>query len=350
MKQIFHNPWNIIRLIICIALCQLGFTLLLPLLQAEGTMIPTPSSSVKSLNSARGTTAPQSSLLAPDAVQQFAREQAIALGAAKTGNRWSDASLDYFPLGPGTHGWLVYANLNGNTIGYMIITATDQEDLKLTEYGQGNPEEQLPYSSRLLIESLERHHLNLKAILTAGGGIHLRYAPPLLAYWKVDRPNVEAIYIDATNGDTLPEGVLNKLEADSIDESNNDGRNTAAQVPLSKKVQQVEMIALSTDPMQLKPTFNPADHLLWITSKPAAVKGIQDLFPLWKEHKEVVFSADTHNVLYGGPLPVSGYQIWRNNDGSEQIQYVAIGGHTSVRRFVPLVTLLQEGHFYKTNP
>ncbi|MEC0128012.1 hypothetical protein [Paenibacillus pabuli] len=347
MKRPFHPAWNLIRRITGIAVCLLCVNPLLPLLQAEGAGIQDGSESLQSLTITQSTAVLHSDTMAPDTVQQFAREQALILGSEATGKRWKQAELDFYPLGPGTRSWLVYADVEGSPVGYMIISADLQGQLQLSEYGQG---EQRPYSSSLLDQALDKQQLNLQNLITGGGELHLRYAPPLLAYWKVVRPDADAIYIDATNGDILPVGILNALEVDS-----QTTKRLHSITPLSGQVSLItaepsKVSTLSVDSMHLQSVFNPADNLIWITSKAVSITGVVALNLQWKADSKIVYSADHQNVFYGGPLPVSGYQIWRDDHGTAQIQYVAIGGHTSVRRLVPLQTLLRDGHFYAIKP
>ncbi|MFB8373388.1 hypothetical protein [Paenibacillus taichungensis] len=349
MKRPFHKGWNVIRRITGIVMCLLCVITLLPLLQAEGAGIQNAFRSVLPTTMATSTTELHSDTLAPDAVQQFAREQAIILSTEHEGNHWDHAQLDFYPLGPGTRSWLVYANVGDSPVGYMIISANDQGQFQLSEYGQG---EQRPYNFSLLDQALNRQQLDLKEVITNGGGLQLRYAPPLLTYWKVERPNHDTIYIDATNGDALPTGVLSALDRDSQQATNRmkSIRSISVQAVVITPEDSPQVSSLSVDSMDLQPPFDPADNLLWITSKALSISGVKTLKQQWKEHKKIVFSADQQNVLYGGPLPVSGYQIWRDDRGTVQKQYVAIGGNTSVRRFVPLQTLLRDGHFYAVKP
>ncbi|MGN7412090.1 hypothetical protein [Paenibacillus sp. SAF-068] len=270
---------------------------------------------------------------APAAVQRFAEQQAVTLSTNNAEANWKNADLDFYPLGPGTHSWMVQAAFEGKPIGYMIITATEQGQMMLSEYGQG---EQSPYNYELLGQALNQQHVELEALLAGGGELHLGYALPLLAYWKVEQPNHPALYIDATNGDVLPPQLLNLLEADSKQVS-------ASQTHLSPAP------SGSVDPLHLRPVFNPDDNLLWITSKPVAADRVQDVIQ-HVEIQEIVFSADDRNVIYGGPLPVSGYQLWHTEQEEESILYVALGGKTSIQRFVPLSTLQQDGQFYILKP
>ncbi|KLU53864.1 hypothetical protein EL84_16640 [Paenibacillus sp. VT-400] len=335
MKRFFHTCWNNARKTTYITLGLLSCLALF----SFWSIANAEEQKTSSLSHASSTEyspehhAIQNEKLAPAAVQRFAEQQAVTLGTANGEVHWKNADLDFYPLGPGLHSWLVQAEFEGKPIGYMIITATEQGQLMLSEYGHG---EQSPYNNELLGQTLDRQHVNLEVLLAGGGELHLGYALPLLAYWKVEQPNHPALYIDATNGDVLPSEFLNLLEADSKHAS-------ASITDLSTTP------SLSVDPLHLRPVFNPADNLLWITSKPVAADRAQDVIQ-HGENQEIVFSAGDRNAVYGGPLPVSGYQLWHADQEAESILYVALGGKSSIQRFVPLSTLQQEGHFYLVNP
>ncbi|MFS0869864.1 hypothetical protein [Paenibacillus xylanilyticus] len=351
MKRIFHRRWHGIRRAAGIGtMCLLGLTTLSTSLQAEETLnLHETASDLLSfqLTNARNEASLRSETLAPASVQQFAHQQAMSLGSFEPSSQgWKEAELDFSPLGPGTHSWLVNAHIEGKFIGYMIITANRSGLLQLSEYGQG---EQNPYNLSLLHQSLKRHNLNLEE-LSREVEIHLQYASPLLAYWKVEQSGAAAIYIDATNGDTLPNGVVKALEHDLREEQTRSSMLPVSVQLHSKIAESSTASSFSANPIHLQPVFDPADNLSWITSKAVPATGLQPLIQQWKKHQHIVFSADDRNVLYGGPLPVSGYQVWQKNNTSEEMEYVAIGGHSSVRRFVPLDTLIEDGHFYTFKP
>ncbi|WP_339241234.1 hypothetical protein MKX40_10185 [Paenibacillus sp. FSL R5-0517] len=335
LKQFFHMCWNNARKTVFISLGLLSCLALFSFWSIANAEEQKTSSPYLASSTAYGPEhhASQNDKLAPAAVQRFAEQQAAALGTANAEADWKNADLDFYPLGPGTHSWLVQAALDGKPMGYMIITATEQGHLMLSEYGQG---EQSPYNNELLGQALDRQHVNLEALLAGGGELHRGYALPLLAYWKVEQPNHPALYIDATNGDVLPSELLKLLE------------DYSKQV--SAIITKLSIAPSGTvDPIHLRPVFNPADNLLWMTSKPIAANRAREVIQ-HGEDQEIVFSADDRNVVYGGPLPVSGYQLWHADHEAESILYVALGGKTSIQRFVPLSTLQQDGQFYILKP
>ncbi|PYE52330.1 hypothetical protein HUB98_27325 [Paenibacillus barcinonensis] len=282
--------------------------------------------------------------LAPAAVEQYAEQQAQALGTSNID--WLAARLDYYPLGPGTHGWYVQASIQNKRIGYMIISVTSDGQLTLTEYGQG---EQALYDNELLGQALERLHLKQTTVLAAGGEITARYAPPLLAYWKLERPNQEALYLDAANGDLLPANTLQRLERDAHVQSGGLAELLKPQVMSTVKPGR-------TSTVHKHPAFDPSIQLAWLTSEPLQPAHIQRWLQ-YNQREALVFSAGERNLFYGGPLPVSGHQLWHTGDinamdpeESDSVLYVALGGIYSVQRFVSLHTLWNDGHFYILNP
>lgn len=271
---------------------------------------------------------------APASVEQFAQQQVNALGTSNPD--WLAAKLEYYPLGPGNHGWFVHASIQDKPIGYMIISINPQGQLLLSEYGQG---EQSLYNNELLGQALERHHMDVKTLQTAGGKLTLRYAPPLLAYWKVERVNQPAMYIDASNGDLLPSDRLELIET---------GSETKI-FDLKELHQQIvipDATKLLTEPAILQAAFDPSFQLTWLTSEPLQPSQVKQ--QLQQNHNEaLIFSAEERNLFYGGPLPVSGYQKW-SNAGSTFDIYVGLGGFNSTQRFIPLNKLLNDGHFYSS--
>lgn len=300
---------------------------------------------------------------APLAVEQYAQLQANALGTSDPD--WLAAKLEYFPLGPGTHGWLVYASVQNKQIGYMVISITEQGQLILSEYGLG---EQSLYNNELLGQALERQHINLKTLQNGGWKVTRHYAPPLLAYWKVARANHMDMYIDASNGDLLPNAALEHLETSSLSE--HDSLNKSPNSPMY-----AAKSTFTTSSVHVREPFDPSLQLTWLTSEPLRISQVQAQI-VGSSSGALVFAAEERNLFYGGPLPVSGHQLWHaetspeegsdnlissgsnSNSGSDSdlnsdsgaALYVGLGGSNSIERYVPLRQLLRDGGFYMTRP
>lgn len=300
--------------------------------------------------------AASTSRMAPMAVEQFAQQQANALGASNPD--WVAAKLEYFPLGPGTHSWLVHANIQDKRIGYLIISINAQGEFLLSEYGLGD---HVLYSNDTLGQALERQNLNIDSLKAVGGKLSLQYAAPLLAYWKVEDANHSALYIDASNGDLLPSGILERLETNSGKQKLGFTEQNKLQEPQFKSSGKAPI----TSPVHLRPAFDPSLQLNWLTSEPLQPNQVEQEIQ-HSPASALVFSAGEHNLFYGGPLPVSGYQLWHtektskdhtdpiNKPGSgldsDSVLYVGLGGLNSTQRFVPLNKLMYDGEFYLSRP
>lgn len=281
------------------------------------------------------------SRLAPAAVEQYAQQQANALGTSDP--EWLAAKFDYYPLGPGTHGWFVHASIQDKPVGYMIISITSQGELILSEYGKG---EQALYNIELLGQALERQDLSLSTLQASGGKLTRHYAFPLLAYWKVERIHEPALYIDASNGDLLPDAVLERIETTFERQTQEQSFNLTE--PEKKQVIPA-VTTWITSPLHLQPAFDPSQQLTWLTSEPLQISQVQQQIqriPTTGHTDSLIFSAGERNLFYGGPLPISGYQIWHMEETAKVLLYIGLGGFNSTQRFVPINTLLNDGHFY----
>lgn len=294
-----------------------------------------------------------SSVQAPESVQQFARDQARVLGAGspESSNIWGRAELRFFPLGPGTHGWLVHAYVDDAALGYMIIVASEQGDLVLSEYGEGK--EPL-YSLSLLKNALRRQQLDPQVVTAGGGSIELRYMPPMLAYWSVKQKNADSLYIDAAGGDLLPFEVMQAAEQRLATSDPHSFWNLSFKekqhIVNSPDAKLLDTSGFTVDRLHAVPLFDPVEQLSWITSPAIPMEDTEDLFRLWGQGKSIVFSAGERNMYYGGPLPIGGIQVWTSLSGGTKMAYAAIGGSSTIQRRVPLQTLIHGGHFYMFDP
>lgn len=294
-----------------------------------------------------------SSVHAPESVQQFARDQArvLAAGSTQSSNIWGRAELRFFPLGPGTHGWLVHAYVEDAASGYMIIVASEQGDLILSEYGEGKDP---LYSFSLLKQALLRQQLDPHVVTAGGGSIELRYMPPMLAYWSVKQKNGDSLFIDAAGGDLLPFEVVQAAEQRLATGDPHSfwslSFNEKQQIVYSPDPHVLDASTFTVDQLHAVPLYDPVEQLSWITSPAIPVKGTDDLFKLWGQGQSIVFSAGERNMYYGGPLPVGGIQVWTSLSDGMKIAYAAIGGSSTIQRRVPLQTLIHDGHFYVFDP
>lgn len=145
-------------------------------------------------------------LPSPGTVQEFAKSTLNKLAAEAPFTAWKDAGIEYYPLGPGTHSWLVNVMKGEQRIGYMIISATDQGGYMLSEYGAGTYG--IPYSLLELRQFLVQEGL-IPSSYTGKIKLTALYAP-LLPVWKIVIDD-KTIFINASVPQVLP-WTLSKAE------------------------------------------------------------------------------------------------------------------------------------------
>ncbi|BCG58751.1 hypothetical protein [Paenibacillus sp. URB8-2] len=273
----------------------------------------------------------------PDSLKAFVREAVDKLAVEAPFKEWKTAEQSIYPLGPGTHGWLVNLLRGDKRIGYMIITASDNGGYTLSEYGAGT-DESLPYSATEL-----RLFLAQKGLIHSSDEIieQIPLYAPLLPYWKVtlnsQTLNGQTLYVNAIVPEILPwdkskaEAVAGSAEADQR-------YGLTAYGSLTD---------FAAKPMfQTGHTGDPYDNLLWLTSPKLAPLAAGEFAELLHRHPGLVLRSNAGaNDTLGAPLMVLGYQLWARPEasGGGTIAYAAsgIGG----RRFLPLDALQHSGKF-----
>lgn len=83
--------------------------------------------------------AAQSSIKAqiPGSLVDFAEETVDHLSVHAPFTTWDEAEMEFTPLGPGTHGWLITISKEDIPQGYMIISAAEDGGYILSEYEIG---------------------------------------------------------------------------------------------------------------------------------------------------------------------------------------------------------------------
>lgn len=312
-------------LILCVGL---GLSSLISpsLLTAAGS--PYPAKNTKSV--LQLVTAPASSTL-----EDFVKVNIDKLAAEAPFKSWKNAQSKYYPLGPGTHSWLVNVMNGDQRIGYMIITATTEGGYVLSEYGAGN--EGLPYSLSELRQLLVQEGLIPS---TYSGKLALKpLYLPLLPLWEVTLSG-KKFYINAAVPEILPWSYT-KVETLSIKAS-----TVANLYSFSKNTRIPQPIFLSHQ------SSDPYENILWIKNPKLPIFGEDEFSTLLQQKGSLVFQSAGHNDSVGGPLMITGYQIWRTvDDPSESVQknnnllYAAIGPEG--KRFVPLPLLQKYGTLHE---
>lgn len=61
------------------------------------------------------------------------------IAAAEGFADWLGAHLEIFPLGPGTHGWLVLLSRDNRRVGFLTVYDDGRGGWTIGEYGRGEP-------------------------------------------------------------------------------------------------------------------------------------------------------------------------------------------------------------------
>ncbi|WNS46116.1 hypothetical protein [Paenibacillus sp. MMS20-IR301] len=273
---------------------------------------------------------------AAESLQAFTRVIIGQLSADAPFQEWKNAGTEIFPLGPGTHSWLVNVMNGEQRIGYLIISAAEDGGYLLSEYGAGT--EGLPYSMSDLRQYLVQEGL-LPSNYSGVIGLSALYAP-LLPVWKLTIEN-KTLYLNASVLQVLPWSLS---QADSI---------------LSRQLDAKALLPAGTDQQARKPApallsggqDDPYADLLWLTApKLTAVSG-PGLAALLAGRGSIAFQAAGHNGDLGSPFMITGCQSWLPASGGSQkssaaaVVYAAAG--PGGKRYLPLAALQQYGSFHK---
>ncbi|WP_138495572.1 hypothetical protein [Paenibacillus pinistramenti] len=246
---------------------------------------------------------------APAEVQQFAGQVIRFLSSQESFSKWKDSIAAYNPLGPGTHGWLVSLVSSGHEpVGYLIIGAKPDGGLALVEYGTGS--DPLYNPGRLHIDP--------------GDKLGLLYGGPALTQWSVTKPDGQSVYLEAANGETLPDtdadwlarssglplNILNEAAGTSGSSDSSDSSDSSG----SSGEQAGQKVALPLDPVQSGTPFRPDDNLLWMTSESVTLTPAQ-FNHMDADPGEWVYFTSGPARTYAQSLPISGYQQWYETDG-----------------------------------
>ncbi|MDF2658187.1 MAG: hypothetical protein K0Q94_978 [Paenibacillus sp.] len=248
-----------------------------------------------------------------------------ALSAQDEFKSWQSARWTRHPLGAGMHGWLVLIEKDGTEVGYLIVSAAENGELKLTEYGAGeNP----LFSMRTLYRSMVQLELIDSAIdMTAwhqSSSLPERiYYSPLHAVWKVANGD-GWMYIDAKTGEQLP------LTEQSFTSLTPYGAETAIG----------QTTGFSSRSIRLQ-TFDPFDNTHWLTEPPLQLQSVQPLLgALADGYPPVTFTANLYGRTVLAPFAVTGFQ--ESASGSAYIRLEQEGG-----RYVPFDALIAYGTFHQ---
>ncbi|WP_155990535.1 hypothetical protein [Paenibacillus graminis] len=270
-------------------------------------------------------------IASPESLQDFARLTVGKLSANPPFTAWKNAGTKYYPLGPGTHSWLVNVMNGEQRIGYLIITAKEQGGYMLSEYGAGSYG--LPYSLQDLHQFLVQQELIPS---TNSGNFELTalYAP-LLPVWKLTIDN-KTMYINASVLQILP-WSLDKAEDILHAKSAGTGALSSLNTGLT--------------PLPVYQTGgqdNPYADLLWLSAPPLTPLSGDKFALALASGGSLAFQSSGRNEAYGSPFMITGCQSWglypsgtSTATGSSAIVYAASG--PGGQRYLPLAALQDSG-------
>jgi hypothetical protein len=255
-----------------------------------------------------------------DPLDETVEKWKLALSKERGFESWQKATWNSYPLGPGTHGWIILLYNDGKEVGYMVIHASEDGKLKLTEYGSGDKP---LYSLSTLYRSLVQHELipdtmafavfiNDKSIIKERW-----YADAFHALWKVTISD-QVLYLDAKTGEILPIKQLPKPAPAPITKATS----------LTGKIDQL-----------LLPSFDPYDHLPWVKGKPIAIKQLQELKTTLQKQPKLTYVTVQYEEQVTIPLAVLGYRQWGTDE-----PYLVLDQEGA--RYVPLALALEQGNLY----
>lgn len=242
---------------------------------------------------------------------------------------WKKATRHEYPLGPGTHSWVVLLELQGEEIGYLVVGATELGGLALLEYGSGP----FPlFGMNTLYHSLVQHGLisssnplhHTKGLEQSGLEVSRIYGSAFQAVWKITSPNSTLIYWDASTGEQLPIGE--NLEPEF-----------SKSLVTSLSTSQLQPKQLSS--VRLTTAFDPYEHFPWLVSDPVEFQSKQDFIHDFNRGVRFVFIAECFEDALLYAYPIRGYHVW------DQTVYIAMGEESI--RWIPYDEVVSLGHIYE---
>lgn len=263
--------------------------------------------------------AAQSDISAPslqNAVDRFIGE----LSAHDGFEQWKQGTWTPYPLGPGTHGWIVIVTVEGEEAGYLVVHASGQDIYRLMEYGKG---EYPLFSMQTLYHSLVRLE-----IIEYLYHVERIYYNPLQALWKVTVPETERVwYIDAKTGEELP------LEpSDLVPNSDTGERMKRLPFTFTEPLHKI-ISAGQTIPSEAY------ERLPWIQGKAETSLRFEVLRQWIDQGRKPVFVAELYNGSVHVPLPVSGYHVWSSGESFIEVLQ-------DDERYLPFNAINPLGGFY----
>jgi hypothetical protein len=224
----------------------------------------------------------------------------VTLSEQSEFKNWTEASFDVYPLGPGSHGWVVLLRNGDKEIGYMVIHAVTDGRFSLSEYGSGP---RPLFSMNTLRQSLlQRGLIESEAALErqmANGSVSLErlYKGSLEGFWVV-RGVLPLSFFDAKTGDELPDI---SASLDGLKEAAGAGVGSASENRI------VESLLLES--------FDPMERSVWIGGKPLQIGDPSALADMLRKGSRIVAAVPRFDGKSRYILSVIGFDRWEQGGG-----------------------------------
>ncbi|MFL1671793.1 phospholipid phosphatase [Paenibacillus dendritiformis] len=279
---------------------------------------------------------------------------------------WRDARLETIPLGPGMHGWLVRVLSGQEQIGYMILEATEEGDIRLAEYGRGSA---MPYQETTLHQALA-HRLQADDAASTAERLALAdvqpyFFDPLVTVWRLEWSSGGVEWLDAQTGEWLPPS----FEPDRLAAPwSKDGRAVTASSAAQPKDAAAAALLLDTvpgreeirypaggggedavpAPSSYRDPFDPYHNILWMARQPQLRKPEAGA-PADYKTKRWVYVQQRAGLDMKMPFAYIGMQRWEPvGEAADQAvsKYVIISStDREAMRWIPAEDALVNGYF-----
>lgn len=273
---------------------------------------------------------PSTSVNQQDELGKMIQSWIDALSVQQGFEAWKTSVWNRYPLGPGTHGWIVLLKQGTQEIGYIVVSATPEGSWVMTEYGTGsNPLFSLNtlYRSFVQLELIPDSYDSTSFPTSVPVTIERLYHSPLHAVWQVktavDGPN-GTLYLDATTGEQLP------LSADSFNNMHLHRTVDLPADPTTLRMQQATVL----------PSFDPFHNTYWSHGKPLDIKNFAQLQISLEKDTSITYVADLFNKRVLAPFAVTGYTQWSGLDSP----FIRLEQEGS--RYIPIQELFENGFFF----
>jgi hypothetical protein len=235
----------------------------------------------------------------------------LALAKDKGFENWETATWRSYTLGPGNHGWAVILANEGKEIGYMIIHAAENGELRLTEYGTGS-------SPLFSLTTLYRSLIQL-GLIPESTKAERWYFGSLQGVWKITA-NQTTFVLDAKTGEALPFERLPVMDNEIIP--------LPSSTSFSGKLEE-----------KLLPTFDPYERLPWVQGTPLVIFGLEELRTALQKNPKLTYVSELYEGKVSYSLAVLGYRKWEMDD-----PYLILDHEGPC--YLPLHSALTHGKFY----